>query len=106
MRLTVVLAISVVFFIGLDSGVAQQGATAGIYGSVSDSQGAIIPGAKVTVTHIGTNHTRAIVTNQAGEFTAPLLPVGEYRIVVEQPGFKRYQQSGILLQVNDNARID
>lgn len=106
MRLSVVLATAVVFFIGSESGVAQQGATAGIYGSVSDSQGAIIPGSKVTVTHLGTNHTRTIITNQAGEFTAPLLPVGEYRIVVEQPGFKKYQQNGILLQVNDNAKID
>src|SRR5438045_6534232 len=87
-------------------GLAQQGATAGMYGSVTDSQGAVVPGSKVTDTHAGTNQSRTVVTNQEGEFSLPLLPVGEYRIVVEQPGFKRHQQTGILLQVNHNARID
>src|SRR5690242_18564783 len=96
----------VVFFCTAQLCLAQQGATAGMYGGISDSQGAVIPGAKVTAIHAGTNQVRTVVTNQAGEFSFPLLPVGEYRIAVEQPGFKKYQQTGILLQVNDNARVD
>jgi hypothetical protein len=86
--------------------VAQQRSSAGIYGSVSDSQGAVIPGAKVTVLHVSTNQARTTVTNLTGEYLFPLLPVGEYRISVEQPGFKRYEQTGLVLQVNDNAKVD
>src|SRR5215471_7311733 len=86
--------------------VAQQRSSAGIYGSVSDSQGAVIPGAKVTVLHVSTNQARTTVTNQTGEYLFPLLPVGEYRISVERPGFKRYEQTGLVLQVNDNAKVD
>ncbi|PYT12584.1 MAG: hypothetical protein DMG59_22985 [Acidobacteria bacterium] len=67
--------------------VAQQRSSAGIYGSVSDSQGAVIPGAKVTVLHVSTNQARTTVTNQTGEYLFPLLPVGEYRISVERPGW-------------------
>ncbi|MBI3698507.1 MAG: carboxypeptidase regulatory-like domain-containing protein, partial [Acidobacteria bacterium] len=85
---------------------AQQRGTAGIYGSVVDSQGAVIPGAKVTLTHVATNQVRTAVSNPAGEYLFPLLPVGEYRISVEQPGFKKYEATGVSLQVNDNVKID
>src|SRR5207247_1903662 len=86
--------------------VAQQRSSAGIYGSVSDSQGAVISGAKVTVLHVSTNQARTTVTNQTGEYLFPLLPVGEYRISVEQPGFKKYEQTRLVLQVNDNVKVD
>jgi hypothetical protein len=85
---------------------AQQRASAGIYGRVTDSQDAVIPGAKVTLLHVSTNQVREAVTDQAGEYLFSLLPVGEYRIAVEQPGFKKYQASGLLLQVNDNVKVD
>src|SRR5262245_25414815 len=84
----------------------QQRASAGIYGSVVDSQGAVVPGVKVTLLHVTTNQVRATTTNPAGEYLFPLLPVGEYRISVEQPGFKKYEQTGLVLQVNDNVKVD
>jgi hypothetical protein len=85
---------------------AQQRASAGIYGSVLDSQGAIVPGAKVTLLQVSTNQLRTTTTDPTGEFLFALLPVGEYRITVEQAGFKKYEQTGLLLQVNDNIRAD
>ncbi len=85
---------------------AQPRASAGIYGSVNDEQGAVIPGAKVTVLHLSTNQTRTTLSNQAGEYVFPILPVGEYRLTVENPGFKRYEQKGIELRVNDNVKVD
>ena len=53
---------------------AQQGASAGVYGSVLDSQGAVITGAKVTLLHVTTNQARTAVTNETGEFLFPLRP--------------------------------
>src|SRR2546421_5109527 len=101
-----VLCIATVTFYITGPALAQQRASAGIYGSVVDSQGAIIPGAKVALLHVSTNQVRNTTTDQTGEFLFPLLPVGEYRITVEQPGFKRYEQTGLLLQVNDNVKVD
>jgi hypothetical protein len=103
------VSIPVVLFLciaGSRPAFSQAGASAGIYGSVLDAQGAIVPAAKVTLLHVSTNQTRTAPSNQAGEYGFPLLPVGEYRISVEQAGFKKYQQTGILLQVNDNVKID
>src|SRR5437762_1407583 len=85
---------------------AQQRASAGLYGSVSDSQGAIISGAKVSLIQLTTNQARHAVSNEVGQFQFPLIPVGSYRIEVENPGFKRFEQSGIQLQVNDNLKLD
>src|SRR6476646_6834343 len=85
---------------------AQQGASAGLHGSVQDSQGAIIPGAKVTLMHLSTSQARDAVSNDVGQFQFPLIPVGSYRISVEKPGFKKFEQTGIQLQVNDNLKLD
>jgi hypothetical protein len=85
---------------------AQQRGSAGIYGSVVDAQGAVIPGANITALHIATNQTRTVSANTEGQFLFAVLPVGEYRVSVVQPGFKKYEQTGIVLQVNDNLRVD
>ena len=85
---------------------AQQLGTAGIYGTVYDPQGGIIPGAQVTLTHLERNQTREGTTNNQGQYAFPLIPVGSYRISVRAPGFKLFEQTGIVLQVNDNRRVD
>ena len=85
---------------------AQQLGTAGIYGTVYDPQGGIIPGAQVTLTHLERNQTWEATTNNQGQYAFPLIPVGSYRISVRAPGFKLFEQTGIVLQVNDNRRVD
>jgi hypothetical protein len=78
---------------------AQQRGSAGIYGSVVDTQGAAIAGARVTAVHVATNQVRTVPANTEGQFLFAVLPVGEYRVSVVQPGFKKYEQTGIVLQV-------
>src|SRR6266542_2504751 len=85
---------------------AQQLSTAGIYGAVLDAQGAVMPGARVTLTDVSRNQDRAAVANDAGEYSFPLIPVGTYRLRVENPGFRTFEQTGLLLEVNDNRKID
>jgi carboxypeptidase family protein len=58
-----------------------------ITGTVRDESGAVLPGVTVTVTETSTGFSRAVVSNGAGQFTAPLLPVGEYRVRGELQGF-------------------
>jgi hypothetical protein len=83
-----------------------QTTTGTILGSVKDAQGGVVPGATVTATNLGTQYSRSVVTDSAGEYALRLLPVGNYMIVVTIPGFKNFTQTGILLEVGRNARVD
>ena len=51
-----------------------------ILGRVVDASGAVIPGAAVTIRRVATGETRAITTNQAGEYSFPLIEVGVYTV--------------------------
>ena len=77
-----------------------------ILGTVRDASGAVVPGAKITVTHVATELTRTEAANSTGEFVFPQLPVGEYRLTAEQTGFKKEEHTGIVLQVDDKLRLD
>src|SRR4051794_12515007 len=61
---------------------AQAGATGTILGSVTDTSGAIVPNAKVTVTNTATNSDFRTTTSSAGDFNAPSLNPGPYRVTV------------------------
>src|SRR5262249_15778105 len=80
--------------------------TAAIFGGVSDSQGAAIPGASVTLTSTATGQVRKVKADESGQYLFPSLPIGSYSLAVEQPAFKRYQRTGILLQANENVKVD
>ncbi|MGC8794543.1 MAG: carboxypeptidase-like regulatory domain-containing protein, partial [Bryobacteraceae bacterium] len=84
----------------------QQLGTAGLYGTVYDPQGSVIPGAQLTLTHVERNQSWEAVTNNQGQYAFQLIPVGTYRLGVSAPGFKHFEQSGITLQVNDNRKVD
>lgn len=79
-----------------------QEITGTIRGAVTDSSGARLPGATVVVVNSNTGiETRRLTTNSSGEYVAPLLPVGTYEIDVEGPGFKRYAERGVVVNVSD-----
>jgi hypothetical protein len=83
---------------------AQSTATNGsIEGTIVDTSGAILPGVTVTVTNTDTGAQRTVVSNEAGLFRAPLLPLGTYKVVAELQGFKKYEESGIKLSVGQTA---
>src|SRR5436853_5364774 len=83
-----------------------QAPTGTILGSIKDNQGGVIPGATVTAINVGTQYSRTTVTDGAGEYALRLLPVGNYQVSVTMPGFKNFSQTGIVLEVGRNARID
>ena len=82
-----------------------QAPTARVEGNVSDGTGAVLPGATVTATNIGTNGVRIDVTNEKGAYSIPALPVGNYRVQVELSGFKP-EVTPIVLTVGQVARLD
>ncbi len=83
-----------------------QTSTGTITGTVSDSTGAAVPAAKVVITNVSTNRKVELVSNTEGNYTAPLLPPGGYMLGVTAAGFKSFEQSGIQLAVQQQARVD
>src|ERR1051326_7921984 len=83
-----------------------QNVTGGLAGLVKDPSGAVVPNATVTATETGTRASFKTASNEEGEYTFRTLPVGTYRIDVEAPGFRKYESSGVRLQVNETARVD
>ena len=75
-------------------------------GSVTDTTGAAIAGAKVVATNTETNLTRTVQTNDVGTYRLEFLPVGKYQVRVSASGFKDVVRGGIELQVNEIARVD
>src|SRR5688572_26755381 len=80
--------------------------TASLFGTITDAQSAVIPGASVNITNIATGQTRTSLTDDSGGYVFSLLPVGSYNLTVEQPGFKKNERRNILLQANENIRLD
>jgi len=80
--------------------------TATISGTVNDSTGAVVPRATVRLTNPGTNVARTVVTDSGGSYLFTLVPIGTYRLTVEQTGFRKYVRDGIVLNVNQNAKLD
>jgi hypothetical protein len=85
---------------------AQAVAVAQVSGSVLDPTGKAIVGAQVTMTDTEKGQLRTAVSDSAGSYTLPSLPVGPYRLEVQAPGFKDYVQSGLVLQVGNNIQIN
>ena len=75
-------------------------------GTISDSTGAVIPHAIVTMTQTDTNFTRTITAKDDGSFRAQFLPVGPYKISVAATGFKTLERTGIVLSVMQDATLN
>ncbi len=90
------------------AGAAPLGAqvtTGTIVGTVSDSNG-IVPRATVTIREVNKGTSDSYVTDDVGSFTAPFLTPGTYLVEVNVPGFKKWVRGGVILQVNQRARVD
>ena len=88
------------------SGVMVAQTTGTIHGRVLDPAGASVPSASVEVNNVGTGLVQTATTNQEGLYLVPSLPVGSYEVSVSAQGFRGFVQSGITLQVAQNARVD
>src|SRR5262245_47564272 len=83
-----------------------QLATAELNGRVTDSSGAVLPGATVTVTQTATGLVRTAVTEGNGTYLISNLPTGPYRLEVALQGFRTYVQTGVVLQVGATPTIN
>lgn len=85
---------------------ASQSFTATVTGNISDSVGAALPGVNLTLTNIETNRTHIARTDKDGDYIIAGLVPGSYTLAAELRGFRKYEQSGITLAVDQTARLD
>lgn len=78
-----------------------------VAGTVSDASGAVVPSAAVTITNV---ETKVTVwkgrTDPAGSYRAPGIPAGRYDLSFEAPGFQKFEVKGIVLAIDQRARVD
>ncbi len=86
---------------------SAQEVTGTILGTVTDGTGAVVPNAKVTITNTDRNTViRTTKTGKAGEYSAPLLPVGHYTVTIDAANFRKVTEADIILNVNDKRVVD
>ena len=98
--------ICAVAILALSPHAAAQVTTGKIVGVVTDSSGAAVPGATVTITQVETAASVTVTTDETGNFSATALKIGTYTISVEKAGFQRVVQSDINLGIGQVVRAD
>src|SRR3569833_1589369 len=100
------LAVLAVTFAGVAAR-AQSAVSGSITGTVTDSSGAVIVGATVTLTNTDRGQDlRTLKTNSAGFFTAGSLPLGTYSVTFSAQGFRAENVKGLVLHVNDALTVN
>ena len=94
------------FLLGGTTVAIAQSATGQINGTLSDATGAVVPGAAVNLTNQETGLTREMTSNESGDYTFPLLPVGLYSVTTQAEGFQVNRRTDIRLNVNQTLRVD
>src|SRR5215813_5583819 len=102
--LAILATVLVLMFVS--SAMLGQAVNATLLGTVTDSSGAVVSGAKVKVTEMRTGLERVSTTNSSGNYQFVDLPPGQYEVTAEQAGFKKATQKGIDVQVNSDVRVN
>jgi len=77
-----------------------------ITGLVTDPTGGVMLGVRVTATNVATGIHTETMSNEAGAFTIPNIPIGSYRVRFEAPGFKSFERDGLTITVAQKLRLD
>jgi hypothetical protein len=77
-----------------------------ITGRLSDSSGAGVPGAAITLTNVSTNAIRSTETTTAGDYTFPSVPPGVYNLKAEHSGFMAATSNNVQVQLQQSVRLD
>jgi hypothetical protein len=102
-HLSVAICLAAIFAIGAN---AQLATTTSLVGTVTDSSGKLIPGARVTATETRTLDKYDTTTNGQGNYTFEFVRVGVYSITVEQSGFQKMTKTGVIVDINQTVRTD
>lgn len=96
----------VAFLLGVAAGYAQIAGTASVQGIVTDSTGAVVPNATVTIINQATQAQLSTKTDGSGVYAFPNIPTGNYRLTTALTGFKTYVHTNIVLEVGSSISIN
>ena len=91
---------------GLSSPAAGQAVNGNLVGTITDSSGAVVAGAKVTITETRENVSRPATTNDSGFYSFPDVPPGVYKVTVEKQGFKTIVRNEVGVSVSTTVHVD
>ena len=94
------------FMLLISTGLLAQTFRGTILGTVTDPQGAVLAGAKVTVRNTNTGLERTTTTSADGSYAIPELPIGSYNVTVSQTGFQTSQTTNVAVNVAGEKRVD
>ena len=77
-----------------------------ITGTITDAQGARVPGVEVVASQVATNLTFKMTSSEDGTYSIPNLPVGQFTVTASHPGFKTFRRSGLTVEVSQRLRVD
>src|SRR5438270_7268877 len=97
---------SVFFLLCLSAATMAQTFRGGIQGTVTDSSGAAVANADVTIKNNGTGLTRTVKSNDDGEYVVTELPLGSYSVTASKSGFGAKVMNGVNVAVSVNTRAD
>ncbi len=97
------IPVVLILVLGSAESLHAQFTTASLGGTVLDSSGAVLPGARVVVQNTDTGFRETAITDTTGVYLFARLPVGNYKLTAGKQGFTTYVQSGIRLTVNQVA---
>lgn len=96
----------VAFLLGTSANLGAQTIYGGLRGLVTDSQGAVITGAKIALTDEATSLTRSAITNDTGEYNFASVVPATYSVITEAPGFKRTERRGVVVATQQTVTLD
>ena len=100
------VAAVLVLILGMASETGAQSGLGGLRGTVTDQQGAGLPGVTITATSPDVLRPQSDVTNERGEYRLNNLPPGSYSLTAELPGFATFKRDGILVRVGATFAVD
>ncbi|PWT91682.1 MAG: hypothetical protein C5B55_07715, partial [Blastocatellia bacterium] len=106
LRLLGTAGMSLIVLSILSTSAFSQTNKADIVGTVKDSSGAAIPGATVTITKVDTGAERTVTANDDGNYNAPLLDIGTYKVTATKQGYQTVTRENLVLETNDRLRVD
>jgi hypothetical protein len=106
LRLLITAVLLATIVLAFSAPVRAQAVNATLLGAVTDSSGAPVGNAKITITETNTGISRTSQTNESGNYVVPDLPPGTYTVTAELSGFKRASRPAIDVVVNTSGRVD
>ena len=93
-------------FVAFNALLPAQSPQATITGTITDPQGARVPGVEVIALRVDTQQRYTGLSSGDGTYVIPALPIGKYEVTASLTGFSTFKQAGVVVEVGQRLRLD